>query len=141
MTNRAQHTTDEPQGKKKFSLESRPTRSERYLSLLRAYRKRPRPEGVQDWPEGLGWVPLPDVQREAGAQHGARKQELEQRGHVIENFMRRQPNGEVCSWYRLVHDAEEQKAQSSRMQKASAPSASLFSPQELELSARWEDHG
>lgn len=107
MTNRAQHSTDESQVKKKSNLESRPTRSERYLSLLRANRKRPRPDGFRDWPEGPGWVPLPDVQREAGAQHGARKQELEQRGHLIENRMRRQPNGEVWSWYRLVHDAEE----------------------------------
>lgn len=85
--------------------EKKPTRTKRYLTLLRASRKRGRPEGVSDWPEGNGWVSLPEVQREAGAQHGARKQELEALGHVIENTMLRRPDGEILSWYRLVHDA------------------------------------
>jgi hypothetical protein len=52
-------------------------------------------------------VSLPEVQREAGAQHGARKQELEALGHDIENRMRRQPDGEQWSWYRLTRDASE----------------------------------
>jgi hypothetical protein len=61
------------------------------------------------WPEGLGWVPLPEVQVEAGAQHGARKKDLRRRGHVIENKMLRLPNGERWSWYRLAFDAERDK--------------------------------
>jgi hypothetical protein len=41
----------------------------------------------------------------------------------------------------LVHDADEQSAQPGRNEKAPGFSQSLFSPQELELSARWEDAG
>ena len=85
----------------------RPTRAQRYLALLRVNRKRARPADARDWPEGLGWISLPEVQREAGAQHGARKQELEALGHDIENRMRRQPDGEQWSWYRLTRDASE----------------------------------
>jgi hypothetical protein len=91
-------------------LRKTPTRSDRYLALLRNKRQRGRPPGKTgktDWPDGLGWVSLPEIQPEAGAQHGARKQELEQRGHKIENVMLRQPNGECWSWYRLVYDAEQ----------------------------------
>ena len=122
-------------------LENRPTRSERYLALLRGHRWRSRPDGAQDWPEGSGWVPLWDVQREAGAQHGARKQELEHRGHRIENVMRRQSDGEIWSWYRLVHDAEESLLQPQRAQETPPRGSTLFPPQELERTARWEDRG
>jgi hypothetical protein len=82
------------------------TRADRFLSLLRKNRKRQRPTAAEVWPDGLGWVPLPEVQVEAGAQHGARKKDLKRRGHIIENKMLRQPNGERWSWYRLVFDAE-----------------------------------
>ena len=61
---------------------------------------------MSDWPEGFGFVSLPEVLREAGARYGARTMELRKRGHKIEIVVRVQPSGEQWPFYRLVHDAE-----------------------------------
>jgi hypothetical protein len=45
-------------------------------------------------------VSLPDVQRAAGAQHGARLKDIRERGYVVENITEH-VNGEVHSWYVL----------------------------------------
>jgi hypothetical protein len=81
------------------------------------------------------------VQRETGAQHGARKQELEALGHHIENRMRRQLNGEMWSWYRLVRDANESSSATNPVTQIPRPSATvgLFSVTELQRIERWID--
>ena len=67
-------------------MTGRPTRAERLLSLLISRKGRR--------------VSLPEVQRGAGAQHGARLTELRSLGYVIDNVMEH-IDGEVHSWYVL----------------------------------------
>ncbi len=67
-------------------LRDKPTRAERLLVLLLS-RKGKR-------------VSLPEVQRVAGAQHGARLTEIRAWGYVVENVMEH-VNGETHSWYVL----------------------------------------
>ncbi len=62
------------------------TRTDRLLALLLARKGRR--------------VSLPEVQRAAGAQHGARIGELREHGYVIDNVMERM-EGEIYSWYVL----------------------------------------
>ena len=45
-------------------------------------------------------VPLPEIQRAAGAQHGARLREARNRGYVIDNVTEH-VDGDVHSWYIL----------------------------------------
>ncbi len=49
-------------------------------------------------------VPLPDVQRAAGAQHGARHKELRAMGFQIDNFMKRGADGQTHSFYVMRFD-------------------------------------
>ena len=63
------------------------SRADRGLALLERYRDRAKPPEEKFWPNGLGWTPLPELQRELGAQHGARIKELRDRGIAIENAM------------------------------------------------------
>jgi hypothetical protein len=77
------------------------SRADRGLALLERSRAHQKPPEAKVWPEGLGWVPLPELQRELGAQHGARLKELRDRGHDIENSMMTRDDGTRLSWYRL----------------------------------------
>ena len=63
------------------------TRVERTIALLR------RDKGKR--------VPLPEIQREAGAQHCVRIREARALGYVIDNVMERTANGETHSFYIL----------------------------------------
>ena len=65
----------------------RQTRLEKVIALLVA-RKHER-------------VPLPEIQRAAGAQHGARLREARNRGYVIDNVTEH-VGADVHSWYILV---------------------------------------
>lgn len=79
------------------------TRADRGLTWLERCRDRVKPAEERFWPDGSGWVPLPELQREMGAQHGARLLELRQRGYSIENCMLvRSSDGMRLSWYRLT---------------------------------------
>jgi hypothetical protein len=81
----------------------RVTRADRGLTLLQKRRDCGKPVTESLWPVGLGWVPLPELQRELGAQHGARLKELRNEGHSIENVMLVRPSdGTRLSWYRLA---------------------------------------
>jgi hypothetical protein len=53
-------------------------------------------------------VSLPEIQRAAGAQHGARIQEARVLGYVIDNEMERAPDGQTRSWYILRAEPGEQ---------------------------------
>ncbi len=46
-------------------------------------------------------VPLPELQRAAGAQHGSRIKEARELGYIIDNELERTPDGEIHSWYIL----------------------------------------
>ena len=46
-------------------------------------------------------VPLPEIQKAGGAQHGARLKEARDLGYVIDNELERTPLGEIHSWYIL----------------------------------------
>jgi hypothetical protein len=84
-------------------IAAKQTRADRGLELLQRNRDRGKPLTESLWPGGFGWVPLPELQRELGAQHGARLRELRDRGHSIENVMLVRPaDGVRLSWYRLT---------------------------------------
>jgi hypothetical protein len=87
-------------------LEKQITRADRFLALLRSKRGRGKPPGVSDWPEGFGWVSLPEVLSEDRSRHGDRVLELKNSGQKIENATRSQTNGEMWSCHRLTYDAE-----------------------------------
>ncbi len=81
----------------------RATRADRGLDLLQQNRDRAKPPEKKLWPTDAGWVPLPELQRELVAQHGARLKELRERGYSIENCMLvRASDGARLSWYRLT---------------------------------------
>jgi hypothetical protein len=52
-------------------------------------------------------VPLPDIQRAAGAQHGTRLKEIRSLGYVIANETERTSNGETHSFYILRAEPDE----------------------------------
>ena len=83
----------------------KPSREDSALALLRDNLHRARPSYAALWPDGEGWVPLPELQAAAGAQHGARLKALRGRGHTIANVMLwNDVAGEQWSWYRLEYD-------------------------------------
>jgi len=46
-------------------------------------------------------VPLPQIQKAAGAQHGARLKEARDLGYLIDNELERTSSGDIHSWYIL----------------------------------------
>ncbi len=78
-------------------------------------------------------VALWEVQREAGAQHGARHKEARSLGYVITNELERTADGELHSWYTLrvvppKHQERAQAAGHSAMQTLFGDIAPLGTP-------------
>ena len=73
---------------------SRLTQADVIVALLREKRAQSKP------------LELPEIMAAGIAQHGARMNEIRQRGFVVRNELEHSPNGRVLSRYWLEHDPE-----------------------------------
>jgi hypothetical protein len=60
-------------------------------------------------------IPLPEIQRVAGAQHGARLREIRGIGYIVDNETERTADGEIHSWYILRAEPGEQPMPQERL--------------------------